>query len=115
MSAATFDKRAGLLFILAFGIVSFFADMAYEGMRSSTGPFLALLGASGTAVGIIAGAGELFGYLLRAVSGRFAEKTGAYWPISLAGYTLQMAVIPLLGLCGNWQMAGVVNELGGTG
>jgi hypothetical protein len=84
MTAQTFDKRSGLLFILAFGVVSFFADMAYEGMRSSTGPFLALLGASGAAVGIIAGAGELFGYLLRAVSGRFAEKTGAYWPITLS-------------------------------
>jgi predicted MFS family arabinose efflux permease len=111
----TFDKRSGLLFILAFGVVSFFADMAYEGMRSSTGPFLALLGASGTAVGIIAGAGELFGYLLRAVSGRFAEKTGAYWPITLSGYLLQMAVIPLLGLCGNWQMAAVIIVLERTG
>ena len=46
----SFDKRSGLLFIVAFGVVSLFADMAYEGMRSSTGPFLALLGASGTAV-----------------------------------------------------------------
>ena len=115
MTAQTFDKRSGLLFILAFGIVSFFADMAYEGMRSSTGPFLALLGASGTAVGIIAGAGELFGYLLRAVSGRFAERTGAYWPISLAGYTLQMSVVPLLGLCGNWQMAALIIVLERTG
>jgi MFS family permease len=115
MTAQTFDKRSGLLFIIAFGVVSFFADMAYEGMRSSTGPFLALLGASGTAVGIIAGAGELFGYLLRAVSGRFAEKTGAYWPITLAGYILQMAVIPLLGLCGNWQMAALVIVLERTG
>src|ERR1700761_6259111 len=115
MTAQTFDKRSGLLFILAFGAVSFFADMGYEGMRSSTGPFLALLGASGTAVGIIAGAGELFGYLLRAVSGRVAGKTGAYWPLTLAGYLLQMAVIPLLGLCGNWQMAALVIVLERTG
>ncbi len=104
----TFDKRSGLLFILAFGIVSLFADMAYEGMRSSTGPFLAQLGASGTAVGIIAGAGELFGYLLRLVSGRFAERTRLYWPITLAGYTLQMAVVPLLGLSGNWMIAALI-------
>ncbi|HEY5337804.1 MAG TPA: MFS transporter [Rhizomicrobium sp.] len=115
MTAHTFDKRSGLLFICAFGIVSLFADMAYEGMRSSTGPFLALLGASGTAVGIIAGAGELFGYLLRLVSGRFAEKTGAYWPITLAGYILQMAVIPLLGLTGNWMIAALVIVLERTG
>src|ERR1700761_7292836 len=111
----SFDKRSGLLFIVAFGVVSFFADMAYEGMRSSTGPFLALLGASGTAVGFIAGAGELFGYVLRAVSGRIADRTRAYWPITLAGYVLQMAVIPLLGLCGNWQMAALVIVLERTG
>jgi predicted MFS family arabinose efflux permease len=100
---------------VAFGVVSLFADMAYEGMRSSTGPFLALLGASGTAVGIIAGAGELFGYLLRAVSGRFAGRTGAYWPITLVGYCLQMAVVPLLGLCGNWKIAALVIVLERTG
>ncbi|MBS0275189.1 MAG: MFS transporter [Proteobacteria bacterium] len=115
MITTDFDKRSGLMFILAFGVVSFFADMGYEGMRSSTGPFLALLGASGTVVGVIAGAGELFGYLLRAVSGRLAERTRAYWPFTLAGYVLQMAVIPLLGLCGNWQMAAVVIVLERTG
>ncbi|MGA9795553.1 MAG: MFS transporter [Rhizomicrobium sp.] len=111
----TFDKRSGLLFIVAFGIVSLFADMAYEGMRSSTGPFLAFLGVSGTVVGIVAGAGELFGYLLRAVSGRIAEKTRAYWPITLAGYMLQMAVIPLLGLTGNWVIASLIIVLERTG
>jgi len=115
MITTDFDKRTGLLFILAFGVVSFFADMAYEGMRSSTGPFMALLGASGTAVGFVAGAGELFGYLLRPLSGRFAEKTRAYWPVALAGYVVQMAVIPLLGLSGNWQMAAVIIVLERTG
>lgn len=100
-----FDKRSGFLFILSFGVVSLFADMAYEGMRSSTGPFLALLGASGTAVGLIAGAGELFGYGIRLVSGRFAERSGAYWPITLAGYVLQIAAVPLVGLSGNWMLA----------
>jgi MFS family permease len=111
----TFDKRSGLLFIVAFGVVSLFADMAYEGMRSSTGPFLAFLGVSGTVVGIVAGAGELFGYLLRAVSGRIAEKTRAYWPITLGGYMLQMAVIPLLGLTGNWMIASLIIILERTG
>ncbi|HEX7725502.1 MAG TPA: hypothetical protein VF410_03015, partial [Rhizomicrobium sp.] len=115
MITTDFDKRSGLMFILAFGVVSLFADMAYEGMRSSTGPFMALLGASGTVVGFVAGAGELFGYLLRAVSGRLAEKTRAYWAFTLAGYVLQMAVIPLLGLCGNWQMAALVIVLERTG
>ena len=50
--AESFDRKSALAFIVAFGIVSLFADMAYEGMRSSTGPFLALLGASGSTCAI---------------------------------------------------------------
>jgi predicted MFS family arabinose efflux permease len=111
----SFDKRSGLAFIVAFGIVSLFADMAYEGMRSSTGPFLALLGASGAAVGIIAGTGELFGYLLRLASGRLAERTRAYWAIAIAGYAIQMAAVPLLAFAGNWMMAAVLIVLERTG
>src|ERR1700761_9478608 len=91
-----FDKKSALAFIIALGSVSLFADMAYEGMRGITGPYLALLGASGTAVGIIAGTGELFGYLLRLVSGRLASSTRAYWTITLAGYVVQMATVPLM-------------------
>jgi predicted MFS family arabinose efflux permease len=101
----SFDKRSGLAFIVAFGIVSLFADMAYEGMRSVSGPFLGTLGATGAIVGTIAGVGELFGYLLRLGSGRLAERTHLYWPIALAGYTIQMAAVPALALAGTWWAA----------
>jgi predicted MFS family arabinose efflux permease len=104
MAGETFDKRNALAFIVAFGVVSLFADMAYEGMRGITGPYLALLGASGAVVGIVAGTGELFGYVLRLFSGRLAEKTGAYWTVTLAGYVLQMAAVPLMALAGTWWM-----------
>ena len=57
------------------GVVSLFADMTYEGARSITGPFLAVLGANGTAVGVVAGLGELLGYALRLVSGYLADRT----------------------------------------
>ena len=105
MSPRNFDKKSGLAFIVAFGIVSLFADAAYEGMRGITGPYLALLGASGTAVGIIAGSGELFGYVLRLASGRIASRTGAYWAIALAGYVVQMAAVPMMALAGAWWAA----------
>ena len=110
-----FDKRSALVFIVSFGVVSFFADMAYEGMRSITGPFLASLGASGLAVGLIAGTGELIGYMLRLASGRFAEKTHLYWPITLAGYVIQMAAVPLLALAGNWWIAAALIVMERTG
>jgi len=115
MTAKSFDKHSGLAFIVAFGVVSLFADMAYEGMRSISGPFLASLGASAAAVGIIAGTGELFGYLLRLLSGRVAERTGAYWPLALAGYAIQMAAVPALALAGSWWAAALFIVLERTG
>jgi predicted MFS family arabinose efflux permease len=115
MSPRNFDKKSGLAFIVAFGIVSLFADAAYEGMRGITGPYLALLGASGTAVGIIAGSGELFGYVLRLASGRIASRTGAYWAIALAGYVVQMAAVPMMALAGAWWAAALLIILERTG
>jgi predicted MFS family arabinose efflux permease len=111
----TFDKKSALAFIVAFGVVSLFADMAYEGMRGITGPYLALLGATGTAVGIIAGTGELFGYLLRLASGKLASTTRAYWPITLLGYVVQMATVPLMAFAGAWWMAALFIILERTG
>jgi len=105
MTARAFDAKSALAFVVAFGFVSLFADAAYEGMRGISGPFLASLGASGAAVGIIAGGGELAGYLLRLLSGRLAEKTGAYWAIAVAGYVIQMAAVPALALAHSWQAA----------
>jgi MFS family permease len=97
--------RAALKFILMIGAVSFFADFTYEGSRSITGPYLAVLGATGTAVGIIAGVGELLGYGLRLVSGTMSERTGEFWPITLFGYFIQMFSVPALALAGNWKAA----------
>jgi MFS family permease len=105
VDAKTFDAKSSLAFVVAFGFVSLFADAAYEGMRGVSGPFLALLGASGAAVGTIAGTGELAGYLLRLLSGKLTERTGLYWPIALAGYAIQMAAVPLLALAGSWWLA----------
>jgi MFS family permease len=98
-------RKAALKFVVLIGVVSFFADFTYEGARSVTGPFMAILGANGTVVGIVAGLGELLGYGLRVVSGRLSEKTQKFWPITLFGYFIQMAAVPLLALAGNWQVA----------
>ncbi|HEU0196400.1 MAG TPA: MFS transporter [Nevskiaceae bacterium] len=100
-----FNARTALAFVVAFGIVSLFADMTYEGMRSVTGPYLAELGANGFIVGLVAGIGELLGYTLRLASGTWADHSRAYWPITLAGYTVQMAAVPLLALTHSWPAA----------
>ncbi|HEX3430118.1 MAG TPA: MFS transporter [Rhizomicrobium sp.] len=114
-AAQNFDRRTALGFILALGIVSLFADMAYEGMRSISGPFLGLLGASAAIVGLVAGTGELAGYLLRLASGNLAQRTAAYWPLTIAGYVIQMAAVPVLAFAGSWQMAALLIVLERTG
>jgi MFS family permease len=101
-------KSRALKFVVLIGVVSFFADFAYEGARSITGPYLAILGASATLIGFIAGLGELLGYGLRLVSGRLSERTGEFWPITLFGYVVQMSAVPLLALAPNWRIAGLL-------
>jgi MFS family permease len=94
-----------LKFVVLVGVMSFFADFTYEGSRSIVGQYLALLGAGALAVAVVTGFGEFLGYAIRLVSGRGADKTGQYWPITIGGYILQLSVVPLLALAGTWQVA----------
>jgi len=102
------SKGAALKFVILLGVVSLFADTAYEGARSITGPYLAILGASGTIVGIVAGFGELIGYSLRLVSGYISDRTGEYWTITLLGYGINLLAVPLLALAGRWEIAALL-------
>lgn len=101
-------KKSALTFVVLIGIISFFADFTYEGSRSIIGPYLGMLGAGAAAIGMITGLGELLGYGLRLVSGRGADRTGLYWPITILGYLIQMISVPLLALAGNWPVAALL-------
>ena len=81
-----------------FGLVSLAADMVYEGARSITGPYLAALGASALAVGVITGAGEAAALAFRLVSGPMADRSGRYWSLTILGYALTAICVPLLAL-----------------
>lgn len=98
-------RRSALRFVLLIGILSFFADWVYEGSRSILGPYLGSLGVTATAIGVIMGLGELLGYSLRLASGRWADATGWYWPITILGYVVQMTAVPALALTGSWPSA----------
>ena len=98
-------QRRALTFVVLMGVVSLLADMVYEGGRSIAGPYLALLGASGTAVGLVAGFGELIGYGLRLLFGYLSDRTRRYWAFTIAGYALTALAVPALALAGNWQLA----------
>ena len=92
-------------FVLIIGIANLFADMTYEGARSSTGQFLGTLGASAAVIGFTAGLGELLGYALRSISGLIADKSGKYWVVTIVGYVVNMLAVPALALAGNWPLA----------
>ena len=101
-------KTRALRFVVLVGVMSFFADFTYEGSRAILGPYLALLGASGTIVGFVTGFGELAGYGLRLVSGRLADRTQQFWPITIFGYVVQMSAVPALALANSWPAAAVL-------
>ena len=82
-------RGTAMAFVILLGIVSLCADMTYEGARSITGPYLAVLGASATVVGMVAGFGELIGYVLRLVAGYLSDRTGRYWTFTLVGYVVR--------------------------
>lgn len=89
-----------MLFIILFGIVSLFSDMTHEGASSIRGAYLSLLGASAATIGFISGLGELIGYSMRYVFGKLTDKTKRYWPMTIAGYVLDIVAVPLLALVG---------------
>jgi MFS family permease len=98
-------RRRALLFVVLLGFVSLFADMTYEGSRSIWGPVLGTLGATGAIVGLVAGGGELLGYVLRLFTGALADKTKRYWAITIIGYAINLLAVPALALAGNWPVA----------
>ena len=102
-------------FIICLGVVSLFADMTYEGAYSITGPFLKDLGASALIVGIISGVGEMIAASLRYFSGKFADRTRAYWPITFLGYVLNLIAVPALAYVGSWQAAALLIIVERTG
>src|SRR5262249_46465512 len=99
-TATSHGSGAGLGLAIARWIAqahnSFFPFITYEGARSITGPYLAVLGASATAVGLAAGFGELVGYGLRLVAGYLSDRTGRYWMFTLVGYVVNVLAVPFL-------------------
>ncbi|MGN6278992.1 MAG: MFS transporter [Sphingomonas sp.] len=96
-------------FVIAFGAVSMFADMVYEGARSISGPYLATFGASAAVVGLVTGIGEAAALVLRLPSGKLADRTGRLWPLSILGYAMTVIAVPLLSIAQLfWQAAALI-------
>src|SRR3984885_12084065 len=93
-------KTNALRFVLILGLVNLFADMTYEGASSINGAFLATLGASAFAVGVISGVGEFLGYALRFIAGYISDKSGKYWLVTFIGYSINLLAVPALAFAG---------------
>lgn len=96
MTTTTGSRLSAWRFITAFGVISLLADLVYEGAPTVTGPYLATLGASAT---LVAGHRRRGGPRpgLAARSGPLANRTRAYWPLTLTGYAVTLATVPLPG------------------
>ena len=102
------SRESAVRFIVALGLISLLADTTYEGARGINGPFLAKLGASAFVVGMVSGAGELAGYVLRLFSGVAADRTRRYWTLTIVGYIVNLLAVPLLALAHHWSIAAVL-------
>lgn len=98
------QSPSALKFVILLGCISLCADATYEGARSITGAYLGVLGASGSAVGLVAGVGELIGYGLRLLTGYLSDRTRQHWRITTLGYLINTAAVPLMAFAGSWQV-----------
>jgi MFS-type transporter involved in bile tolerance (Atg22 family) len=57
---------------------------------------------------MIAGFGEMLAATLRLFSGRFADRTRAYWAITFCGYAMNVVAVPALALASNWRLAAIL-------
>lgn len=74
--------------MLLVGVLSFFADLTYEGGRSIIGRILGQSEPQLRQLRWSLAFGELLGYALRLVPGRFADATGKFWPTAIFGYVI---------------------------
>ena len=111
--------RRTIVVFLLLGLVSLFADIAYEGARSILGSYLRVL----EAIAIIAGAvsiGDFIGYVMRLVSGAIASKIRSsriLWYFTIGGYIINLLAVPALALTKHWNqvLALVILERSGKG
>ena len=100
-------RRRLLAVFLLLGLVALLADAAYEGARSVSGPLIQVLGGGALAAGAVA-AGEALSYAGRLLGGVLAHRARSgprLWAVVVAGYTLNLAVVPLLALAWDWRVA----------
>ncbi len=98
-------KHRALAAFILLGLVSLFADIAYEGMRGSVGGLLEILGAPLTASAILA-FGEAMSYIGRLIAGSVAYRYASpkiYKILLLTGYGLNIVVV-IMAFASQWLL-----------
>ncbi len=91
--------------VVLFGLVSLFADVAYEGGRSILPPYMTrVLGATIVVLGVGIGLAEFIGFTARLLAGFLADLTRGYWVLVFLGYAL-VYMVPFLALAWNPYVA----------
>lgn len=106
MPAALLRGTAGL--VVGLGVVSLLTDLSTDMMRTVLPFFVASIGGSAAALGVIVGVSEAVSYLLRAASGRIADRTRWYWGLTFLGYALSNLAKPAIGLAKAWPVVAVL-------
>ncbi|ADV64825.1 MFS transporter [Desulfurococcus mucosus] len=99
------SSRLLTVFIIL-GLVSLFADMAYEGAISVRGSYLSVIGAPVIAAGL-AGVGWLASYGSRFLSGVVSDyfrRPRVLWLLVFTGYFVNVIAIPLLAFTRRWEL-----------
>ena len=91
--------------VLLLGAADLVASLACEGARSSIGPYLETLGATGFIVGSVAGLGQCLRLVLPPATSRLLARGRLHRPITIAGYLVQMLAVPLISRTGSWPNA----------
>ncbi len=93
------------ILVVLFGVVSLFADVAYEGGRSILPPYMTrVLGATIIVLGVGIGLAEFIGFTARLIAGFVADLTRGYWFLVFLGYAL-VYMVPFLALAWNPYIA----------
>lgn len=91
--------------VLALGLVALFTDMATEMAMPLLPAFMASMGASAMALGLVEGAADFTAAILKFMSGRLSDASGRRRPWVLGGYFISTVARPLLALAtSSWHV-----------
>jgi MFS family permease len=102
--------------VAAFGLTSFFSDLAHEAVTSVL-PLIVLTlgGAPALALGVIEGVSDAASALCKLAGGRLADRLRRLKPATVGGYLVTGIAVPAIGLATSWWQVLGLRTLGWCG